>query len=301
MSDRPSIRIAEMGPRDGLQNESGFVATADKVRFVELLAAAGFPEIEVSSFVSPKWVPQLRDATEVFDAIVRRPGVIHSALVPNEAGLDRALAARVEKVAIFTAASETFTRRNINASIGESLERIAPVIRRSKESRLPVRGYVSCAVACPYEGEIPPGKVADIVARLLELGVDEIDLGDTIGVAVPADISKLYDAVSPLVEPSSTTLHLHDTRGTALACAARAIEIGVRSFDSSCVGLGGCPYAPGAAGNLATEDLVYFCMQSGYDCGIDLARLLEAGRYIASRLDRAPSGRAYLAMTATPR
>lgn len=288
-----------MGPRDGLQNEAGFIETAEKIEFVNLLSRAGFAEIEVSSFVSPRWIPQLRDAEAVFAGIERRPGVVYSALVPNEAGLDRALAVKVEKISVFTAASESFSRRNTNASIADSIDRLAPVVRRARTSGLPVRGYVSCAVACPFEGPIAPGAVAEVVARLLAIGVEEIDLGDTIGVAVPADIERLYEAVGPHCRPGETTLHLHDTRGTALACVAKALDLGVTSFDASCVGLGGCPYAPGAAGNLATEDLVYFCERSGLSCGVDLARLLEAGRYIAGRLGRAPAGRVFRALSSS--
>ncbi|HMN96459.1 MAG TPA: hydroxymethylglutaryl-CoA lyase [Phycisphaerales bacterium] len=289
------IEIVEVGPRDGLQNESVQVATADKIRFVDLLSAAGFREIEVSSFVSARWIPQLADAAEVFAAIKRAPGVTYSALVPNEAGLERALAADVGKVAIFVAASESFSRRNINASIGESLERVAPVIRAAAGARIPVRGYVSCVVACPFEGPIDPGAVGAVVGRLLDLGVDEIDLGETIGVAVPDEIERLYAALAPLIAPERTTLHLHDTRGTALACVDRALALGVRRFDASCAGLGGCPYAPGASGNLATEDLVYFCERSSIATGVDRAALRAAGRHIAAALGRTPPGRVFRA------
>jgi len=291
------IRISELGPRDGLQNEAGFIETADKIRFIDLLSGAGFAEIEVTSFVSPRWIPQLRDADAVLAGIARRPGVVYSALVPNEAGLERALAARVQKISVFTAASESFSRRNTNASIAESIDRLAPVVRRALALGLPVRGYVSCAIACPFEGAIAPAAVAEVVGRLRALGVEEIDLGDTIGVAVPADIERLYKGIESHCRPDQTTLHLHDTRGTALACVARAIDLGVTSFDASCVGLGGCPYAPGAAGNLATEDLVYFCERSGLACGVDLSRLLEAGRFIAERLGRAAVGRVFRALT----
>jgi hydroxymethylglutaryl-CoA lyase len=295
MSVRQRIRITEVGPRDGLQNEARAVSTDVKVAFIDLLSVCGFAEIEVSSFVSPKWVPQLGDAAEVFARIQRRPGVMYSALVPNEQGLDAALAAKADKVAVFTAASETFSRKNTNATITQTLERFAPVIRQARGEKLTVRAYVSCAIACPYEGPIDPHKVRDVAARLLELGADEIDLGDTIGVAVPSDIDLLYEALDDVLKPGQTTLHLHDTRGTALACAYRAFEIGVRSFDSSCVGLGGCPYAPGAAGNIASEDLVYTFNKMGCETGVDLTRLYAAGRHIAAALDRPLPGRLFKA------
>jgi hydroxymethylglutaryl-CoA lyase len=280
------VRITEVGPRDGLQNEARVITAADKIEFVDLLSKAGIAEIEVSSFVSPKWVPQLGDASQVFAAIQRRPGVMYSALVPNEKGLEAAIEARVEKVAVFTAASETFSLKNTNATIAHTLERFAPVIKRARASNLPVRAYVSCVVACPYEGEIDPRRVQDVAAKLLDLGADEIDLGETIGVATPNDIERLYAALAGLLEPSQTTLHLHDTRGTALACACKALELGVRSFDSSCGGIGGCPYAPGAAGNIATEDLAYALHRMGYESGVDLTSLFAAGRHIQHALGR---------------
>ncbi len=304
MPDRPAhprIRLTEVGPRDGLQNEARALSTDVKVAFVDLLSACGFAEIEASSFVSPKWVPQLGDAAEVFARIQRKPGVVYSALVPNEQGLDSALQAKVDKIAVFTAASETFSRKNTNATIAQTLERFAPVIKGAREGKLPVRAYISCAIACPYEGPIDPQKVRDVAAKLLDLGggggggVDEIDLGDTIGVAVPSDIDLLYEALDGLLTPDQTTLHLHDTRGTALACAYRAFEIGVRSFDSSCVGIGGCPYAPGAAGNIASEDLVYTFNKMGCETGVDLQRLFAAGRHIAAALDRPLPGRVFKA------
>lgn len=297
MPDRPHIRITEVGPRDGLQNEARALSTDVKVAFIDLLSASGVAEIEVSSFVSPKWVPQLGDASEVFARIQRRAGVVYSALVPNEKGLDAALALDVppEKVSVFTAASETFSRKNTNATIAETLARFEPVIRRAHEAKRLVRAYISTAIACPYEGPIDPKKVRDVAAKLLNLGIDEIDLGDTIGVAVPTDIELLYEGLDGLLKPEDTTLHLHDTRGTALACAFRAFELGVRSFDSSCVGLGGCPYAPGAAGNIATEDLAYTFNKMGCDTGVDLPRLFAAGKHIAAALDRPMPGRVFKA------
>jgi len=285
MAERERIRITEVGPRDGLQNEARAVSTDVKVAFIDLLSASGVAEIEVSSFVSSRWVPQLGDASEVFARIQRRKGVTYSALVPNEQGLDAAmaLASPPDKIAVFTAASETFSRKNTNATIAQTLERFAPVIRRSRDARKPVRAYISCAVACPYEGPTDPQNVRSVAGKLLDLGVDEIDLGDTIGVAAPSDIDLLYEGLAGLLKPGQTTLHLHDTRGTALTCAYRAFELGVRSFDSSCVGLGGCPYAPGASGNVATEDVVYMLEGMGVRTGVDLDRLVDCAR-LASTL-----------------
>jgi len=290
------LRLTEVGPRDGLQNEKTIIPTEDKVRFVDLLSECGFAEIEVSSFVSPKWVPQLGDAAEVFARIKRKPGVIYSALVPNEKGLEGAIEANVDKIAVFTAASETFSLKNTNATITQTLERFAPVIRKAKTQAwdeggggsrppagLPVRAYISCVVACPYEGPIAPVKVRDVAVRLLDLGVDEIDLGDTIGVATPDDIERLYDGLRSLLEPAQTTLHLHDTRGTALACAERAWRLGVRSFDSSCAGLGGCPYAPGAKGNVASESLVDLFERLGEPTGADSDGIAQASAFILQR------------------
>ncbi len=289
------IRITEVSPRDGLQNQQTILSVADKVRLVELLAETGVAEIEVSSFVSPRWVPQLADADEVFAAITRRPGVVYSALVPNEPGMTRALEAGADKVAHFTAASETFCLRNTNAAIAVTIERCRTVAALAHEAGLPVRSYISCAVACPYEGPVDPSRVREVAERLLDAGADEIDLGDTIGVAVPSDIERLYEGLEGLLEPSRTTLHLHDTRGTALACALKAIELGVVSFDASCAGLGGCPYAPGAAGNLATDDFVYACERMGYRTGVSLDALFAAGRHLAAALGRALPGRVFTA------
>jgi isopropylmalate/homocitrate/citramalate synthase len=289
----PRIRIIEVGPRDGLQNEKEIVSVADKVAFIDALSQSGVAEIEVSSFVSPKWVPQLGDAAEVLAKIARRSGVVYSALVPNEKGLESALAASVRKIAVFTAASETFSRKNTNATIAETIERFRPVVKRAKEAGLAIRGYISCVVQCPYEGPIEPRKVREVAAMLLEIGVDEIDLGETIGVAGPVDIDRLYEGLHDLLLPQRTTLHLHDTRGTALACAYRAMQLGVTSFDASCGGLGGCPYAPGAAGNLATEDLVYLAQRCGIKTGVELPQLFAAGRIIEAAVGRSLRGRVF--------
>jgi hydroxymethylglutaryl-CoA lyase len=309
------IRITEVGPRDGLQNEKAALSTEQKVEFINLLSRAGADEIEVSSFVSPKWVPQLGDAVEVFRAIDRRENVMYSALVPNITGMERALelgpGVRPDKVALFTAASETFTRKNVNASIDETLERFRPVIELARQENLPVRVYISCVVMCPYEGRIEPTAVAGVIRKLLDLGLDpsgfdsqspqptahgssdDIDLGETIGIATPSDIERLYDELDGIIEPEDTTLHLHDTRGTALACAYAAMMLGVYRFDASCAGLGGCPYAPGAAGNLATEDLVYLCQHMDSASRIDLQRQFEAGRYIQNALNRPLPGKVF--------
>jgi hydroxymethylglutaryl-CoA lyase len=293
MADTAELRVTEVGPRDGLQNESVVVSVADKIAFIDRLSQSGPAEIEVSSFVSPLWVPQLADAEAVFAGITRVPGIVYSALVPNEQGLRRALAAGADKVAHFTAASESFCRRNTNASIDETFKRLAPIVAGAHAAGIEVGGYISCVVSCPYEGPTDPGQVRMVAARMLDAGVDSIDLGETIGVAVPDDIERLYEGLDGVVQPARTTLHLHDTRGTALACAAAAIRLGVRRFDASCGGLGGCPYAPGAAGNLATEDLIYFCNRMGYETGMDLPGLFEAARFVSGVLGRALPGRVF--------
>jgi hydroxymethylglutaryl-CoA lyase len=289
------IRITEVGPRDGLQNQCAVVSTDDKVAFIDLLSVSGVAEVEVSSFVSPRWVPQLGDAETVFARIRRVPGVVYSALVPNEQGLARALEAKVDKVSHFTAASNTFSRANANASIDETFERLRPVMEQAKAAGLPVHAYISCVVACPYEGPTDPRQVRDVAARLLDAGVDEIDLGETIGVAGPDDIERLYAGLDGILSPGETSLHLHDTRGTALACALKAMQLGVVRFDATCGGLGGCPYAPGAPGNVATEDLVYLCGRMGHDTGVDLEALFAATRHISRVLGRTLPGRVFTA------
>ncbi len=290
-----SIRITDVGPRDGLQNESTVLPVEAKVALVNTLARAGVAEVEVSSFVSPKWVPQLGDAADVFARIERIEDVVYSALVPNERGMERALeahaAGKLDKIAVFTAASETFARKNTNASIAETIARFRPVAAQARRAGLAVRAYVSCVVACPYEGPITPDAVRAVTEQLLDIGADEIDLGETIGVAAPSDIDALYDGLDGVLAPADSTLHLHDTRGGALACAMRALQLGVRSFDGSCGGLGGCPYAPGAAGNLATEDLVYMAERMGIRTGVDLGRLVDAGAQIGAALGRELPGR----------
>ena len=280
------VRIVEVGPRDGLQNEKDLIPTEAKVAFVDALSEAGYQDIEVSAFVSPTWVPQLADAAEVFAGIRRKDGVRYSALVPNEKGLDRAIEARVQGIAVFTAASETFNRKNINASIAESIERFQPVVPRAKREGLFVRGYVSTAFWCPYEGRIGPRAVTDVVRRLLDLDVDEISIGDTIGKAVPAEVDDLLDVLLDALPQERVAMHFHDTYGTAVANALAAYDRGITIFDSSAGGVGGCPYAPGAAGNIATEDLVWALTRSGASTGIDLARVSAASDLLASALGR---------------
>jgi isopropylmalate/homocitrate/citramalate synthase len=288
--------VTEVGPRDGLQNEKGVVPTEVKAAFVEALADAGLREIEVSSFVSPKAIPQLADAEDLFRRLKPRAGVVHSALVPNERGMERALACGVRKVAVFTAATETFNRKNVNASIAESLARFRPVVESARKAKVAVRGYVSTAFGCPYEGSVDPAAAARVCRDLLDLGCDEISVGDTIGVAVPTRVLAGLDALRKAgVPPERTALHFHDTRGTALVNVAAAMAEGYASFDASAGGLGGCPYAPGAGGNLATEDLVYLLEGMGVATGVSLEGLRGAGRLVEASLGRPLPGRVYRA------
>jgi hydroxymethylglutaryl-CoA lyase len=285
MSGRSFVDLCEVGPRDGLQNEKRFVATADKLRYIELLARAGFREIEATSFVSPKWVPQLADAEQVLPAaIAAHPTTLFSVLVPNEKGLERALACGARKVSVFTAASEGFARKNINATIAESIERFRPVVAGAHAAGATVRGYVSCVIACPYDGPVAPEAVRETCARLVEIGVDELDLGDTIGVAHPDEVERMLRACAEVRPIDQLVLHLHETSGRAVACAERALALGVRRFDGSTGGIGGCPYAPGARGNIATEALVELCESRGYRTSLDRAALAEAARFIAGVL-----------------
>lgn len=293
------VRVIEVGPRDGLQNEPVPVPTETKAAFVAALAAAGLREIEVTSFVSPKWVPQLGDAEELWRSLPRGPK--YSALVPNLKGLERALQVGVERIALFTAASDAFTLRNINMTIEESLAAFSEVAVRFREARPNgwVRGYVSMAFECPYEGRIEPARVAKVVEGLMRVGVDEISIGDTVGVAVPKDVRELTRVLLGVAPAKSMAYHFHDTRGSALANVAKALDLGIEAFDSSAGGLGGCPYAPGAAGNLATEDLVYFLERTGIPTGIDLRALSEASLPILSLLGKQPRSRAQQAELAS--
>jgi isopropylmalate/homocitrate/citramalate synthase len=279
------VTIVEVGPRDGLQNEKTVVPTAAKISFVDALSAAGHAAIEVSAFVSPKWVPQMADAAEVFAGITRRTGVRYAALVPNLAGLDRALAAGVAEVAIFAAASETFSRRNINQGIDESIAAYRLVTDAAHAQGLGVRGYLSTCFGCPFEGHVAPSRVADVAARLLDLGVFEVAVSDTIGVAHPGQIAEVLDVVTSRVPLAQIALHLHDTRGTALANVLAGLQYGVTTFDSAAGGLGGCPYAPGASGNLATEDLLYMLDGLGIETGVSLEGVVAASRALAASID----------------
>jgi hydroxymethylglutaryl-CoA lyase len=285
MRTPPRVSIVEVGPRDGLQNEKTLIATADKIAFVDQLAAAGHRTIEVSAFVSPKWVPQMGDASEVFAGITRLDHVRYTALVPNRAGLSRAIAAGVTEVAIFATASETFSQRNINQSIDASLAIYAEVCRDALAAGLRVRGYLSTCFGCPYEGPIAPSQVASVAGRLLELGVFEVAISDTIGVAHPGQVPVVLDAVTAVVPLARVALHFHDTRGTALANVLAGLDYGVTTFDSSAGGLGGCPFAPGAAGNLATEDLLYMLDGLGIESGVDVSKVAAASRFMQPRLD----------------
>ena len=294
------VTVYEVGPRDGLQNEAALLSVDVKVGFIDRLTASGLPAIEGGSFVSPRSIPQLADTEEVFRRIHRASGVRYPALVPNVRGLERARSAGVLEIAVFTAASETFNRHNIHAGVDESIERFRPVVARAKEEGIRVRAYVSTAFGCPYEGVISPEAVREVVHKLLDLPVDEISLGDTIGVATPSGV---YDVVETLYESGVTrgvlALHFHDTRGTALANVYAGLQCGITSFDASAGGLGGCPYAPGAAGNLATEDLLYMLEGLGVETGVALPKVVEASRYLAEAIGHRPPGR-YLAAVWAP-
>ncbi len=281
------IRITEVGPRDGLQNEPNQISTSAKVSFIDALSKTGVADIEAGAFVSPQAIPQLADSEEVFRRISRRDGVLYSALVPNERGLERALAVGVQKVSVFTAASETFTSRNIHATIAESLQRFRPVVKRSRDAGLPVRGYISTVAFCPYEGRIRPAQVVDVMRQLLDLGVEEVALGETLGQAAPRDIRALLDAVLPHLPAHRLALHFHDTYGMAVANALAAWEgYGITAFDASAGGLGGCPYAPGASGNVATEDLVSALKASGAAVPVDEAKVVSAAQELVLELGR---------------
>lgn len=270
------VTIHEVGPRDGLQNEATPVATADKIALVDHLAAAGLTEIEVTSFVSPKWVPQLADAAAVMAGIARRPGVRYAALTPNMRGFEAAMASGADAVAIFAAASEGFSRANINCSIAESFDRFAPILDAARARNIPVRGYVSCVTHCPFDGPTPPAQVADVAGRLYGMGVAEVSLGETLGRAQPGEVDAMLTAVCQAVPPLRLAGHFHDTGGGALAAVEVALSHGLRAFDAAAGGLGGCPYAPGAAGNLGTGRLVAALSRAGYATGVDPAALAEA-------------------------
>lgn len=280
------VRMVEVGPRDGLQNEAQALSLADKMTLIQNLAAAGLRYIEAGSFVSPKWVPQMADSDTVLRAIRRQANVTYAALVPNMQGYAAARAADADEIAVFTAASETFSQKNINCSIAESLDRFAPVMAAAKADGLPVRGYISCVLGCPYEGEVSPDAVADVAVRLLNLGCREISLGDTIGVGTPAKAQALIHQVAAGVPRDRLAVHFHDTYGQALANIYASLEKGIAVVDSSVAGLGGCPYAKGATGNVASEDVLYLLNGLGIDTGVDLTKLVTVGRWISQRLGR---------------
>lgn len=280
MTDR--VTIFEMGPRDGLQNEKTQIATAEKIRLVDLLSDCGFPKIEVTSFVSPKWVPQMADAAEVLAGITRRPGTIYTALTPNLRGFEAALAARADEVAIFGSASEGFSQANINCSIADSIDRFRPVAEAAAAAGVPVRGYVSCVTDCPYDGATPPEKVAEVAAALMTLGCYEISLGDTIGAGTPDTVAAMLKAVLDHVPAAQLAGHFHDTGGRALDNISVSLDHGLRCFDAAVGGLGGCPYAPGAKGNVATESVVALMNARGFDTGIDPDQLARAVAFAAT-------------------
>jgi len=292
-----AVRVVEVGPRDGLQNEKAQVPTEQKIQFITMLADAGLPVVEATSFVSPRAIPQLSNASEVMARLKRIPTTEYPVLVPNLKGMERALAAGVRSVAVFTAASESFTRHNINASIAESLENFRPVVALARQEHVTVRGYISTVFGCPYEGSVAPEKVLAVAQALLEMGINELSLGDTIGVATP---NQVVDVVGLLLDKGdipagSLAVHFHDTRGTALANVLMALQLGISIVDASAGGLGGCPYAPGAAGNLATEDLLYMLHGMGISTGVNLEKVVAATRFIAPLLGHAPTSKYYQA------
>jgi len=292
------VRIVEVGPRDGLQNEAAVLPSTVKVELIQRLLAAGESVIEAGAFVSPKWVPQMADTAEILPKLPRKPGVRYPVLVPNLRGFEAALAAGAKEIAIFTAASETFSRKNTNCSIAESFARFESVMSAARSADIPVRGYVSCALTCPYEGEIPPDAVAAVAATLFNMGCHEVSLGDTTGAGTPVRVRNMLNSVIAKASPSRLAVHFHDTYGQALANVLVALEMGIAVFDSSIAGLGGCPYAPGASGNLATEDLVYMLNGMGIRTGLDLGALVAAGQFISRELHRQPVSKVNVAMSA---
>lgn len=294
-----AVKIVEVSPRDGLQNEKEILTTAAKIEFINQLSLSGLPVIEVTSFVSPKWIPQLADSKEVYAGIHKKAGVTYPVLVPNRYGLENALQVGVKEVAVFTTPSEQFSQANTHCSVAESIERIKELMKLAKQHRIRVRGYISCALGCPYEGEMDPKKVASQAATLHELGCYEISLGDTIGVGTPHQTARLIDHVSTVIPVQSIAVHCHDTYGQALANIYVALTKGVAIIDSSVAGLGGCPYAKGASGNVATEDVVYMLNGMHIKTGVDLLKLVAVGRYITTLIGHKPQSKVNLAMTNT--
>ena len=295
-----SARVVEVGPRDGLQNEKALVPTAQKIRFIQMLAEAGLPVVEATSFVSPRAIPQLSDASEVMNGITRLASTSYPVLVPNVKGMERALAAGARSIAVFTAASESFTRHNINVTIAESLANFRPVVAMAQREGVPVRGYISTVFGCPYEGKVDARQALRVAQDLLVMGVSELSLGDTIGVATP---NQVVDVIGLFTEEGKfpveqIAVHFHDTRGTALANVLAALQLGISIIDASAGGLGGCPYAPGAAGNLATEDLLYMLHGMGIETGVDLEKVVAATSFIAPYLGHRPTSKYYQAATA---
>jgi len=293
-----SVRIVEVGPRDGLQNEASIISAEVKVALIDKLSAAGLPNIEAAAFVSPKWVPQMASSAEVMAQIQRRPGTLYSALVPNMKGFEAALAAGADEVVIFGAASEAFSQKNINCSIAESVARFEPVAAAALQQGLRLRGSISCALGCPYQGEVSPAAVADVLARLRDLGCHEIDIADTIGVGTAAQVAQLFEHLAKTFPMNQMAGHFHDTYGQALANIYAALQVGVHIFHASVAGLGGCPYAKGATGNVATEDVLYLMQGLGLDTGIDLNAVVEAGQFISAHLGRKAASRAGNALAA---
>jgi isopropylmalate/homocitrate/citramalate synthase len=292
------VTLVEVGPRDGLQNETGQVPTDAKVAFIDRLSASGLRVVEAGAFVSPKWVPQMADSEQVLRRIERREGVSYPVLVPNERGLDRALEAGVREIAVFGAASESFSRHNINCSIAESLQRFRPVARRARDAGLEVRGYISCVLGCPYEGEVPAAAVAEVAAALDAMGCYQVSLGDTIGVGTPGKAQAMVEAVSRVVPVERLAGHFHDTYGQALANILAVMQAGVATFDCATAGLGGCPYAKGASGNVATEDVLFMLDGLGVDTGVELEAVAEAGRFVTGALGREPASKVAKALAA---
>ena len=292
-----TVKVVEVGPRDGLQNEKVTIPTEAKVEYITALADSGLKVIEAGAFVSPKWVPQMADTAEVYREIPKDPGIEFPVLVPNMKGLERAIEAGVKSIAVFTAASDTFNKRNINMTIDESFANYAPVAARARAEGMRVRGYISTAFGCPYEGDVPPEKVLEVSARLLDLGCYEVSVGDTIGVGTPMQVQGVVGMLLQVIPASKLAMHFHDTRGTALANTLAALEMGIATFDASSGGLGGCPFAPGASGNLATEDLIYMLDHMGIETGVALDRVVAASSIVGPYLDHPLPGRYVQACT----